>query len=103
MTNLNLPRRKFLRLTAGAAALPFVPHVARAQTYPSRPVRLILGAAAGGTLDIVARLMGQWLSERLSQPFVIENRPGAGSHIATAAGVRAPTTSSKLLIAAHYS
>jgi len=101
MTNLKLPRRKFLRLTAGAAALPFVPHVARAQTYPSRPVRLILGAAAGGTLDIVARLMGQWLSERLSQPFVIENRPGAGSNIATEAVVRAAPDGYTLLMAAN--
>jgi len=78
-----------------------VPHVARAQTYPSRPVRLILGAAAGGTLDIVARLMGQWLSERLSQPFVIENRPGAGSNIATEAVVRAAPDGYTLLMVAN--
>ena len=78
-----LPRRKFLHLAAGAAALPAVSGIARAQTYPSRPVRIIVGFAAGGGYDIVARLMGQWLSERLGQPFVIENRPGAGTNIAT--------------------
>jgi tripartite-type tricarboxylate transporter receptor subunit TctC len=78
-----------LQLAAGAAALPAVSHVARAQTYPTRPVRLVVGAPAGGGFDIVARLMGQWLSERLGQSFVIENRPGAGSNIATEAVVRA--------------
>jgi tripartite-type tricarboxylate transporter receptor subunit TctC len=86
---MRLPRRTFLQLAAGAAALPAVSHVARAQTYPTRPVRLIVGAPAGGGFDIVARLMGQWLSERLGQSFVIENRPGAGSNIATEAVVRA--------------
>ncbi len=84
-----LGRRTFLQLAAGAAALPAVSHVARAQTYPTRPVRLVVGAPAGGGFDIVARLMGQWLSERLGQSFVIENRPGAGSNIATEAVVRA--------------
>jgi tripartite-type tricarboxylate transporter receptor subunit TctC len=86
---MKLPRRAFLHLAAGAAALPAVSHVARAQTYPTRPVRLVVGAPAGGGFDIVARLMGQWLSERLGQSFVIENRPGAGSNIATEAVVRA--------------
>jgi tripartite-type tricarboxylate transporter receptor subunit TctC len=86
---MKLPRRKFLHLAARAAALTVVSRIARAQTYPSRPVRLIVGAPAGGGFDIVARLMGQWLSERLGQSFVIENRPGAGSNIATEAVVRA--------------
>jgi len=87
---MKLPRRKFLRLAAGAAALPAVSRIARAQAYPSRPVRWILSAPPGGALDIVARLMGQWLSERLGQPFVIENRTGGGGNIATEAVVRAP-------------
>src|SRR6516162_8316357 len=85
-----LGRRKFLHLAAGAAALPAVPRFARAQAYPSRPVRFIVGFAPGGGLDITARLIGQWLSERLGQPFVIENRPGAATNIATEAVVRAP-------------
>jgi tripartite-type tricarboxylate transporter receptor subunit TctC len=75
-------RRQFLQLAAGTAALPIVPWLAHAQTYPSRPVRFIAGFAAGGAVDIVARLMGQWLSDRLGQPVVIENRPGAGGNIA---------------------
>ena len=87
---MKLPRRRFLHLAAGAAALPAVSRIAWAQAYPSRPVRIIVGFAAGGAADILARLMGQWLSERLGQPFVIENRPGAGSNIATEAVVRAP-------------
>ena len=86
---MKLPRRNFLHLVAGAAALPALSGIARAQGYPARPVRLIIGASAGGGVDIVARPMGQWLSERLGQPFVIENRPGAGSNIATEAVVRA--------------
>src|SRR6266853_1287223 len=90
MTNLKLPhRRQFLHLAAGAAALPAVSRIARAQAYPSRPVRLIVGFPAGGPADIVARLFGQWLSERLGQPFVVENRPGAGSNIAVESVVRA--------------
>src|SRR6476469_6136808 len=87
---MKLPRRQFLRLTAGAATLSAASRVARAQDYPSRPVRWIVGFAPGGGNDIVARLMGQWLSERLGQPFVIENRPGAGSNIATEVVVNAP-------------
>ena len=87
---MKLPhRRQFLHLAAGAAALTAVSRFAWAQTYPSRPVRLVVGAPAGGGFDIVARLMGQWLSERLGQSFVIENRPGASSNIATEAVVRA--------------
>jgi tripartite-type tricarboxylate transporter receptor subunit TctC len=82
-------RRKFLGLTAGAVALPIVPRIAWALDYPTRPVRLIVGFGAGGTPDIIARLMGQWLSERLSRPFVIENRPGGGTNLATEAVVRA--------------
>jgi tripartite-type tricarboxylate transporter receptor subunit TctC len=95
---MKLPRRKFLRLAAGAAALPAVSRIARAQAYPSRPVRWILSAPPGGALDIVARLMGQWLSERLGQPFVIENRTGGGGNIATEAVVRAPPDGYTLLM-----
>jgi tripartite-type tricarboxylate transporter receptor subunit TctC len=86
---MKLPRRKFLHLAAGAAALPAASRIARAQAYPSRPVRIIVGFAAGGAPDILARLIGQGLSERLGQPFVVENRPGAASNIATEAVVRA--------------
>src|SRR5262249_18538992 len=78
---MKFPRRHFLRLAAGAAALPVTVRIASAQAYPSRPVRLIVGFAAGGTPDILARLIGQWLSERLGQQFVIENRTGAGGNI----------------------
>jgi tripartite-type tricarboxylate transporter receptor subunit TctC len=85
---MKLPRRNFLRLAAGAAALPAVSRLARAQDYPTRPVRLIVGFAPGGTTDITARLIGQWLSERLGQQFVIENRTGAATNIATEAVVR---------------
>ena len=86
---MKLPRRKFLHLAAGAAALPSVSPVAWAQSYPSRPVRLIVGFPPGGVGDISSRLMGQWLSDRLGQPFVIENRPGAASNIATEAVAKA--------------
>jgi tripartite-type tricarboxylate transporter receptor subunit TctC len=86
---LKLPRRKFLHLTAGAAALPAVSRVAWAQTYPTRPVRWIVGYPPAGATDIAARLMGQWLSDRLGQPFVIENRPGASGNIGTEAVVNA--------------
>jgi hypothetical protein len=77
----NLPRRRFLHLAAGAAALPALTRIARAQTYPTRPLRLIVGYAPGGATDIVARIIGQWLSARLGQPVIIENKPGAGSNI----------------------
>ena len=87
---MNLPRRRFLHLAAGAAALPAVSRITWAQTYPTRPVRIIAATAPGGGPDILARLMGQRLSERLDQPFVIENRPGAGTNIGTEAVVRAP-------------
>ena len=89
MPRMKLPRRKFLDLAAGAVALPVVARVARAQAYPIRPVRLIVCFAAGGPSDITARLIGQWLSERLGQSFIIENRPGAGGNIATEMVVRA--------------
>jgi tripartite-type tricarboxylate transporter receptor subunit TctC len=92
-----LPRRTFLHLAAGAAALPAVSSSARAQAYPTRPVRWIVGFPPGGGNDMVARLMGQWLSERLGQPFVIENRPGAAANIATEVVVRAPADGYTLL------
>ena len=95
---MKLPRRQFLHLAAGAAALPAVSRFASAQAYPTRPVRLVVGAPAGGGFDIVARLMGQWLSERLGQPFVIDNRPGAGGNIGTEAVVRAPSDGYTLLL-----
>jgi tripartite-type tricarboxylate transporter receptor subunit TctC len=94
---MKLPRRQFLHLAAGAAALPVASRIAWAQTYPKRPVRLIVGFPAGGGADIVARLIGQWLSERLGQQFIIENRPGAGNNIATEAVVRAPPDGYTLL------
>src|SRR5262249_19129582 len=86
---MKLPRRKFLHLAVGAAALPAVSRLAGAQTYPSRPVKIIVPFGPAGATDITARLIGQWLSERLGQQFVIENRPGAGGNIATEAVVRA--------------
>ena len=85
-----LGRRNFLHLAAGAAALPALSRAAGAETYPTRPVRIIVGFAAGGAPDILARLIGQGLSERLGQQFIVENRPGAGSNIATEAVVKAP-------------
>ncbi len=95
---MKLPRREFLHLAAGAAALPAVSRIAWAQAYPSRPVRLIVGFAPGGTTDITARLIGQWLSERLGQQFLIENRTGAATNIATEAVVRAPADGYTLLL-----
>jgi tripartite-type tricarboxylate transporter receptor subunit TctC len=92
------PRRRFLRLAAGAAALPAVSCFAWAQTYPTRPVRVIVPFAAGGGTDITARLMGQWLSDRLAQPFVIENRPGGGTNIGTEAAVKSPADGYTLLV-----
>src|SRR6266536_4092502 len=95
---MKLPRRQFLHLAAGAVALPAVSRMARAQAYPSRPVRLIVPIAPGGASDITARLIGQWLSERLGQPFIIENRPGGGNNIGTEAVVRAPADGYTLLL-----
>jgi tripartite-type tricarboxylate transporter receptor subunit TctC len=97
---MKLPRRQFLRLAAGAAALPALSRIATAQTYPSRPIRWIVPFPAGGGSDIIARLMGQWLSERLGQPFVIENRAGAGSNLGTKVVVDAPPDGYTLLLAA---
>jgi tripartite-type tricarboxylate transporter receptor subunit TctC len=96
---MKLPRRQFLHLAAGAATLPALSRVAKAQAYPSRPVRIIVGFAPAGGTDIMARLIGQWLSERLDQQFVIENRPGAGTNIATEAVVNAPPDGYTLLVA----
>lgn len=95
---MTLPRRQFLRLAAGAAALPLCSGVASAQTYPSRPVRIIVGFVAGGGVDILARLIGQWLSEQLGQPFIVENRPGAGTNIGTETVVKAAPDGYTLLL-----
>src|SRR5262245_43250565 len=95
---MKLPRRTFLHLAVGAAALPAVSRIAWAQAYPSQPVRLVVGFAPGGPTDISARLIGQWLSERLGQAFVVENRPGGGSNVATEAVVRAPADGYTLLV-----
>jgi tripartite-type tricarboxylate transporter receptor subunit TctC len=97
---LKLARRRFLYLAAGAAVVPAVSRIATAQTYPTRPVRFIIGYPPGGSADITARLLGQWLSERLGQPFVIESRPGASTNIATEAVVRAPPDGYTLLLVA---
>ena len=97
---MRLPRRTFLRLAAGAVALPAVSRIAGAQAYPSRPIRIIIGYTPAGSADITARLMGQWLSERLGQTVVIENRPGAGTNLATEAVVRAPADGYTLLLVA---
>jgi tripartite-type tricarboxylate transporter receptor subunit TctC len=97
---MKLPRRRFLNLVAGAAALPTVSRRAGAQSYPAKPVRVIVGFAPGGGNDIAARLISHWLSERLGQQFIVENRPGAGSNIATEAVVRAPPDGYTLLLVA---
>ncbi|MBV9969607.1 MAG: tripartite tricarboxylate transporter substrate binding protein [Xanthobacteraceae bacterium] len=95
---MNLRRRRFLRLVVAGIAMPAASRVAGAEAYPSRPVRIVVGFAAGGTTDIGARLIGQWLQERLGQPFVIENRPGAATNIATEMVVRAPPDGYTLLM-----
>ena len=97
---MKVPRRAFLHLAGGAAALPAVSRFAWAQAYPTRPVRFIVGYPAGGNTDIVARLIGQWLSERLGRPFIVENRPGAGSNLGTEAVVNARPDGYMLLFAA---
>jgi len=95
---MKLPRRQFLHLAAGAAALPAVSHVAWAQPYPTRPVRLVVGFPPGGVADLYARLIGQWLPERLGQAFIIENRAGAGGNLAAEAVVKAPPDGYTLLM-----
>ena len=100
---MKLPRRSFLHQAAGAAALPAVSRIASAQAYPTRPVRIVVGVGPGGAIDILARQMGHWLSERLGQPFVIDNRPGAGGNIGVEAVVKAPPDGHTLLLVAPSS
>jgi tripartite-type tricarboxylate transporter receptor subunit TctC len=100
---MKLPRRQFLHLAAGAAALPVTSQLGWAQDYPTRPVRIFVGYAAAGGNDIMARIMGQWLSEKLGQRFIIENRPGAGTNLATEAALRAPPDGYTLLLASPAS
>ena len=95
---MKLPRRRFLQVAAGAVACPFTSRLARAEAYPTRPVRLLVGFAAGGNFDVVARIMAQWLSDHLGQAVVVENRPGASSNLATEAAVRAPADGYTLLL-----
>ena len=96
---MEIQRRRFLHLAAVAAALPAVSRIARAQAYPTRPVRIIVGYPPGGANSTVARLVAQWLRERLGQPFTVENRPGAANNLATEAVVRAPGDGYTLLLA----
>jgi tripartite-type tricarboxylate transporter receptor subunit TctC len=95
---MKLPRRKFLHLAAGVAALPAMSRVARAQAYPTRPVRILAGFPPAGSVDITARLIGQWLSERFGQQFIVENRPGAGANLATETVAKAPPDGYTLLL-----
>jgi tripartite-type tricarboxylate transporter receptor subunit TctC len=95
---MKLPRRQFLRFAAGAATLPALPRIAHADAYPSRPVRMLVGSTPGAAPDVVARLFGQWLSERLGQPFVVENRPAGGGNLAAEPVVRAPPDGYMLLV-----
>src|SRR5262245_35936492 len=99
---MKLPRRQFLHLAASAAALPAVSRIARAQAYPTRPVHVIVGFTPGNTIAMVGRLIGQWLSERLGQPFIIETRPGASGNIAAEAVVRAPADGHTLLMTGTF-
>jgi tripartite-type tricarboxylate transporter receptor subunit TctC len=99
MTNVKFHRRKFLHITAGAAALPALSRITWAQAYPTRPVRIVVGFPPGGSTDIAARIVGQWLSERLGQQFIVENRPGAGGNIGAETVVRAPADGYTLLMA----
>src|SRR5215813_9235793 len=99
---MKLPRRNFLHLAAGAAALPAVSRIAWAQTYPTLPVRIVASTAPGGLPDILARLIGPWLSGRLGQQFVIDNRPGGGGNIGTEAVVRSPADGYTLLLCGTF-
>ena len=94
---MKIPRRAFMHLAVGAAALPAVPRISRAQAYPSRPVRIVVGFPAGGATDIQARLMGEWLTERLGQQFIVENKPGASGNIGTETVAKAPADGYTLL------
>src|SRR5438132_5472246 len=94
---MKFPRRSFMHLAAGAAALPTMPRIARAQAYPSKPVRIVVGFPAGGATDIMARLMGEWLTQRLGQQFIVENKPGASGNIGTETVARAPADGYTLL------
>ena len=96
---MTVHRRRFLHLATGAAALPAMPRLARAQSYPSRPVKLIVTTPAGGSPDIIGRLIAQWLSERLGKPFVVENKPGASTNIGTELALKAAPDGGTLLLA----